>query len=105
MIWRSLVGRRRQRLHNRPATPAGATWMCPATNISLSGLRMCVIELDRASLRTLIWVAPVAGDVDPGTSFSARSCVVKTHIEAWSLPLGPAARRRCWPGLVPLAYD
>jgi len=61
---------------------------------------MCVLNSIVPSLRTLIWVAPVAGDVDPGTSFSARSCVVKTHIVAWSLPLGPAAVAAGWPGLV-----
>src|SRR5207244_4513162 len=63
-----------------PATPTGAWWMWPATNVSWFLLRICVLNSIVPSLRTLISVWPLAIEVEPVVSLLADSFECRTHI-------------------------
>src|SRR6266498_4148857 len=68
LIWRALVagvGATKSGTTTGPATPSGAKWMCPATNVSLALLRIWVLNSIVPSARTLISVWPLASDVEP----------------------------------------
>jgi hypothetical protein len=56
-----------------PATPTGAWWMWPATNVSPFLLRMWVLNPIVPSVRTLISVCPLPVKVEPVVSFLAVS--------------------------------
>src|SRR2546430_16352830 len=63
-----------------PATPTGARWMWPATNVSPFLLRIWVLNSIVPLARTLIWVWPLAVDVEPGVSLLAVNFAWRTHM-------------------------
>src|SRR5438093_9230682 len=80
-MWRALVvGATNSGTTIWPATPTAAWWMCPATNVSWFLLLIWVLNSIVPSFRTLIWVWPLAVDVEPVVSFLALSFACKTHI-------------------------
>ena len=65
-----------------PATPTGAWWMCPATNVSRFLLLICFLNWIVPLLRTLIRVWPLATEFDPVVSFFAVSFAWRS--QSWS---------------------
>src|SRR6266705_2059998 len=87
-MWRALVGGVGETNSGTtigPATPTGAWWIWPATNVSLFLLLMCVLNSIVPSFRTLICVCPLAVDVEPVVSFLAASFACRTHVTPTSL--------------------
>src|SRR6266516_2539324 len=83
LIWRALVagvGATNSGTTTGPATPTGAKWMWPATNVSLALLRMWVLNSIVPSARTLISVWPLASDVEPVVSDLAVSFECRTQV-------------------------
>src|SRR5206468_4524296 len=74
-----------------PATPIGARWMWPATNVSCFLLRIFVLNSIVPSVRTLIDVWPFATDVEPVVSFLAASFACSTHMVPCGFFAGAAA--------------
>ena len=74
LMWRAVVpGDANSGTTIGPATPTGAWWMWPATNVSPFLLRIWVLNSIVPLARTLIWVWPLAVDVEPVVSLVAVS--------------------------------
>src|SRR5438552_18957190 len=82
-MWRALVdgaGATNRGTTMGPATPTGAWWIWPSTNVSWFLLLIWVLNSIVPSFRTLISVCPLAVDVEPVVSFFAASFACRTHI-------------------------
>src|SRR5437773_284373 len=83
LMWRAFVagaGETNSGTTMGPATPTGAWWIWPATNVSWFLLLIWVLNSIVPSLRTLINVWPLAVEVEPVVSFLAASFACRTHI-------------------------
>src|SRR5207244_12129135 len=80
-MWRAVVpGDANSGTTTGPATPTGARWMWPATNVSPFLLRIWVLNSIVPLARTLIWVWPLAVDVEPVVSLLAVNFAWRTHM-------------------------
>src|SRR5213083_2799888 len=83
LMWRALVGGAGATNSGTtigPATPTGAKWIWPATNVSWFLFLICVLNSIAPPFRTLIKVWPLAVDVEPVVSFLAASFACRTHV-------------------------